>query len=232
MTQQCLDAGIGKEEKYTTIYSAIEQDGYINQPDEDERLKFRNKYGIPGDAVVLVTVARLFELKGHDYIIESAKTLAKKFDKAVWLFVGDGNLADFYKNQIKELGLEKRIRFTGLLDPKQVPLAIHCSDIMVHCSLREGLPRVFPQAMLCSKPVIAFDVDGAKEVVNENTGRLIEPKNIEALIEACSELIENEDLRNRLGRNGQDFVKVKFHPDTMVDQTEAIYKKLIQEDEK
>ena len=227
MTEQALAAGIGEREKYVTAYSAIEEDAFLKPIPQEERKSFRLKYGIGEDAVVLVTIARLFMLKGHKYIIESAKQLSKQFDNAVWLFVGDGNLADNFKEQIHQLGLAKKVKFTGLLPPSQIPLAIQSSDILVHCSLREGLARTLPQAMLCGKPAISFDVDGAKEVVNANTGRLIEPKNIEQLINACAELIEDKDLRNKLGRAGRDFVKEKFAPDTMVDTIEAVYEKLL-----
>ncbi len=165
-------------------------------------------------------------LKGHKYIIESAKQLSKQFDNAVWLFVGDGNLADRFKEQVQQLGLAEKIKFTGLLPPNQIPLAIQSSDILVHCSLREGLARTLPQAMLCAKPAISFDVDGAKEVVNKTTGRLIEPKSIEQLTKVCAELIEDKDLRDKLGRAGRDFVKEKFAPKTMVDAIESVYKKL------
>jgi glycosyltransferase involved in cell wall biosynthesis len=227
MTNQALAAGIGKSEQYVTAYSAIEEDAYLKPfPDEQKKL-FRQKYSIPEDKVVLVTIARLFMLKGHDYIIESAKTLSKQFDKCVWLFVGDGNLSDTYKQQVKELGLEDRIKFTGLLPTSEIPLVIQSSDILVHCSLREGLARTLPQAMLGGIPAISFDVDGAREVVNENTGRLIEPKNIDQLIKACAELIEDETLRKRLGKQGRQSVKTKFAPETMVDTIEAVYKKLI-----
>ena len=122
-----------------------------------------------------------------------------------------------------------RIKFTGLLPPGRIPLAIQSSDMLVHCSLREGLARTLPQAMLCGRPAISFDVDGAREVVNENTGRLIEPKNVGQLIEACAELIENADLRKKLGEQGRESVIKKFAPDTMVDTIEAVYEKLMQE---
>ncbi len=79
--------------------------------------------------------------------------------------------------------------------------------------------------MLCAKPAISFDVDGAKEVVNEDTGRLIEPKNIEQLTKACAELMEDKVLRDRLGRTGRESVKEKFAPETMVDIIEAVYHK-------
>jgi glycosyltransferase involved in cell wall biosynthesis len=230
MTAQALAAGIGSPEKFVTAYSAIEEDDFL-QPIPDQRKKaFRQKYQIPQDAIVLITIARLFMLKGHDYIIESAKTLSKQYKNAVWLFVGDGNLSEHYKNQVGSLGLADRIKFTGLLPPHQIPLAIASSDILVHCSLREGLARTLPQAMLCGKPAVSFDVDGAREVVNENTGRLIEPRNVEQLTKACAELIENKNLRDRLGAAGRESVKEKFAPKTMVDKIESIYRKLVNED--
>jgi len=227
MTEQALAAGIGQREKYVTAYSAIEEDAFLNPVPEEERKSFRQKYGIPEDAIVLVTISRLFMLKGHKYIIESARQLSKQFDNILWLFVGDGNLADHFKEQVRQLGLNEKIKFTGLLPPSQIPLAIQSSDILVHCSLREGLARTLPQAMLCSKPAISFDVDGAKEVVNEDTGRLIKPKNIEQLTKACAELIEDKNLRDRLGKQGRQFVKEKFEPKTMVDKIEQLYEKLL-----
>jgi len=227
MTAQSLAAGIGKSEQFITAYSAIEEDDFLKPISDEGKKAFRRKYGIADDAVVLITIARLFMLKGQDYIIESAKKLSKRFDKAVWLFVGDGNLSGHFKNQVQQLGLAERIKFTGLLPPSQIPLAIQSSDILVHCSLREGLARALPQAMLCGKSVVSFDVDGAREVVNESTGRLIEPKNVEQLTAACAELIESSDLREKTGRAGRESVKQKFAPDTMVDTIESVYKKLI-----
>ncbi len=228
MTNQATVVGIGKPEQYVTAYSAIEEDDFLKPFSDEQKKQFRQKYKIPDDAIVLVTIARLFMLKGHDYIIESSKELSKRFDKCVWLFVGDGNLSDTYKQQVKELGLQDKIKFTGLLLPSEIPLAIASSDILVHCSLREGLARTLPQAMLCGRPAISFDVDGAREVVNENTGRLIEPKNIEQLIKACAELIEDESLRKKLGQQGRESVKTKFAPDTMVDTIESVYKKIFE----
>jgi glycosyltransferase involved in cell wall biosynthesis len=225
MTNQTLAAGIGRPEQFVTAYSAIDEEDFLKPSGQEQKKEFRRKYEIPDNAVVLITIARLFMLKGHDYIIESAKELSKRFDNAVWLFVGDGNLAEHYKQQVQNLGLADKIKFTGLLPPSQIPLAIQSSDILVHCSLREGLARTLPQAMLCGRPVVSFDVDGAKEVVNENTGRLIEPKNIEQLIKACAELIGDKGLRDKFGTAGLEFVREKFAPETMVDTIEAVYLK-------
>ncbi|MDD5134010.1 MAG: glycosyltransferase family 4 protein [Phycisphaerae bacterium] len=226
MTEKSLAAGIGKPDQYTTAYSAIEEEQFLNSIAAEQRNDFRKKYDIPENAVVLVTIARLFHLKGHEYIIASAKELAGRFENCIWLFVGDGILKDKLQKQIAQMGLADRFRFTGLLPVEQMPLVIKSSDILVHCSLREGLARVLPQAMLCGKPAISFDIDGAKEVVNPDTGRLIEPENIAQLTDVCAELIANENLRIQLGLAGAEFVKEKFSPKTMVDTIEKVYNRI------
>jgi len=228
MTKQARDVGIGRNEQFVTAYSAIDEETFLEPIGEQQQREFRQKYGIAEDSVVLVTIARLFMLKGHKYIIESAKELSKRFANAVWLFVGDGNLSGQFKEQVRQLHLEDKIRFTGLLRPSQIPLAIASSDILVHCSLREGLARTLPQAMLSGKPAVSFDVDGAKEVVNEKTGRLIEPQNIDELTKVCAELIENKKLREELGEAGRESVKEKFAPETMVDTIETVYRKVLE----
>jgi glycosyltransferase involved in cell wall biosynthesis len=228
MTAQAIAAGIGHPEQFTTAYSAIEEDDFLQPISEQLKRTFRHKYGITEDAVVLVTIARLFMLKGHDFIIESAKKLSERYKNAVWLFVGDGNLSEHYKKQVHQLGLSEKIKFAGLLPPRQIPLAIASSDILVHCSLREGLARTLPQALASGKPAVSFDIDGAREVVNKNTGYLIEPKNVAQLTKACAELIESKDLRDKLGAAGRESVKEKFAPEKMVDTIENVYKKLLE----
>ena len=143
MTQKSLAAGIGSAEQYITAYSAIEEDDFLRPITKQERSQFRKRYDIPDNAIVLVTIARLFHLKGHEYIIESAKDLAGRFDNCIWLFVGDGILKEQLQKQIADYGLSDKFRFTGLLPVEQMPLVIQSSDILVHCSLREGLAQSF-----------------------------------------------------------------------------------------
>jgi glycosyltransferase involved in cell wall biosynthesis len=228
MTEKAVAAGLGKTENFTTAYSAIEEEDFLNAPEPQEISNFRRKYGISQQAIVFITIARLFELKGHEYIIESARRLAPRFENCVWLFVGDGNLTDKIRADIHLANLGYKFRFTGLLGPEQIPLAIHASDILVHCSLREGLARVLPQAMLCAKPVVSFNIDGAKEVVSRQTGFLVEPENVEQLTQACEELAASEKLRQKLGKAGRKFIKEKFAPETMVNTIESVYQKLTQ----
>lgn len=226
MTEKARAAGIGLDKPFTTAYSAIDEDAYLAPPSRDDIVAFRRKYTISNEATVIVKIARLFELKGHDFVIESARRIAAKHDNVVWLFVGDGLLNDALRRQIQFAGLTHRFKFTGLLSPDKIPLAIHASDILVHCSLREGLARVLPQAMLCGKPVVSFDIDGAKEVVNNETGFLVTPENIDQLTAACEKLIVDPDLQTRLGTAARQSVVRQFAPDTMTDTIEKVYNSL------
>jgi glycosyltransferase involved in cell wall biosynthesis len=97
MTAQATAVGIGRPEQFVTAYSAIEEDDFLEPISPERKRDFRQKYGISENAPVLVTIARLFMLKGHEYIIESAKQLSKRFENCVWLFVGDGNLSEHFK---------------------------------------------------------------------------------------------------------------------------------------
>jgi glycosyltransferase involved in cell wall biosynthesis len=228
MTRQSLNAGIGRSQQYATAYSAIDEEGFLRAIPAGEIQAFRRRYNIPDKSIVLVTIARLFHLKGHEFIIESARRLVPMHPDCIWLFVGDGILKDGLTEEIAQRGLADNFRFTGLMPPCQVPLAIQASDLLVHCSLREGLARALPQAMLCGKPVVSFDLDGASEVVNSQTGRLVEPEDVDGLVAACDELIRSRDLRERLGKNGRELVREKFAPATMVDTIETVYKRLLQ----
>jgi glycosyltransferase involved in cell wall biosynthesis len=73
MTTQSIAVGIGKPEQFVTAYSAIEEDDFLEPISQERKKDFRRKYEISEDSIVLVSIARLFMLKGHKYIIESAK---------------------------------------------------------------------------------------------------------------------------------------------------------------
>ncbi len=225
MTDQTLAAGIGRQEQFTKVFSGLETKYFVEWPTTEKIASLRKKYDIPAEAVVITSVARLFELKGHKYIVESAKEIARKHKNVMWLFIGDGKLRQPLEQVIAEHGLQDRFRFTGLIAPEQIGELLHTSDILVHCSLREGLARAIPQALLCGKPVVSFDVDGAREVVlNDRTGYLIKPKDISALSAAIEKLVADPELRRQLGETGRELCSREFDHETMADRIELVYK--------
>ena len=231
MTEKALAAGIGRPEQFNTIFSGLEVQNYIETPRNERIAQIRQEMNIPANAVVIATVARLFALKGHEFIVESAREVAAGHPNVFWLFIGDGNLRAQLRHQIARVGLEDRFRLIGLVTPGQVGELIHTSDILLHCSLREGLPRALPQALLCGKPVISFDIDGAPEVVIEDrTGILVKPIDIEGLVKAQIKLIDDPDLRKCFGNNGREMCRQEFDHQRMVDKIEALYNSLVLRD--
>ena len=222
MTAQALAAGVGSPEQYTTIYSGMETAPFLARPPEADT--FRAALKLPPGAVLVTQVSRLAELKGHEYLITAAQALPAGVH---FCLVGDGALRGQIESEIDRQGLRGRFHLTGLVDPGQIPAILHATDILVHCSLREGLARALPQAMLAAKPVISFDVDGAREVVLPGrTGILLPPRDVGGLCLAIDHLAADAGLRGRLGAAGREFVRDKFAAETMVDQIERLYLRL------
>ncbi len=222
MTAQALAAGIGRPEQYSTIYSGMEVESFLQRPRETDKVRASLK--LPPKAVVITQISRLAELKGHEFIIEAARQITDK--RVCFCLVGDGRLRRQIESQIAELGLAKRFRLTGLVSPDRIPALLHASDILVHCSLREGLARALPQAMLAGLPVVSFDVDGAREVVDSNTGILLAPKDAPGMTMALETLADCKPLRKQLGDAGRARCREMFDHDRMVDQIEALYRRL------
>lgn len=222
MSRQALAAGVGRPEQYHTVYSGMETGPYLN-PDPRAGA-FRDSLALPDGAVLVTQVSRLAELKGHDFLLDAARQVD---ERVCFCFVGDGHLRSRIERDIARRGLADRFRLTGLLDPENIPAVMQASDILVHCSLREGLARALPQALLAGTPAVCFDVDGAAEVVDEQTGVLVEPGDVGALAAGLNRLAADADLRKRLGQTGRERCRERFDWHTMVRQIEEICRELL-----
>lgn len=222
MTRQALAAGVGRPEQFRTVYSGMEVDRFLRKPEDAEA--FRASLELPPHAILVTQVSRLAELKGHDDILACN---AWKDPRVHFCFVGDGWRRAEIKAAIARHPAGERFHLTGLLPPEQMPAVMHATDVLVHCSYREGLARTLPQAMLAARPVISYDVDGAPEVVGEDTGVLLQAGNIEGLSEAVRKLADDPDLRQRLGEAGRELCRERFDHRRMVTQIEEVYRQLL-----
>jgi len=223
MTEKALAAGVGWPEQYSTIYSGIEVGRFLNRPAGADA--FRRSLDLPAGAILVTQVSRLAELKGHEFLIAAAEQI--RDERVHFCLVGDGRLRKRITADIEAKGLAGRFRLTGLLATEQIPAAMHASDILVHCSLREGLARTLPQAMLAGKPVISFDVDGACEVVDSKTGILLPPKDAEGFRVGIEALAGSPELRTRLGQAGRDRCREMFDHNRMVKKIESLYEQIL-----
>jgi glycosyltransferase involved in cell wall biosynthesis len=224
MTDMMVSGRIAPKEQFVTVYSGMEVQPFIES--EQHRISVRKQFGFSENHIVIGKIARLFRLKGHEFIIAAARSIIERIPEARFFFVGNGILTEYYRRVIHRLGLDGYFIFAGLVQPEAIPAMISAMDIVVHTSLREGLARVLPQALLAGKPVVSYDIDGAREVVlNGKTGFLIPPQSVSELSEAVIRLAENPRLCNEMGKTGRQLFSQQFDHHYMTQQIRKIYLK-------
>ena len=226
MTDLMVAARVAPREKFTTIYSGMDVEPFLAA--DQHRAEQRARFGFTDEQVVVGKIARLFNLKGHEYVIAAAAQIVAACPQVRFLFVGDGLLRQPLEEKIASAGLTEHFRFAGLVPPSEVPTLLGAMDILVHTSLREGLARTLPQALIAGKPVVSYDVDGAREVVIPGeTGMLLPPQSIEPLAAAVIELARDANLRRRLGEQGRGRFTDQFRHQTMTRRIREVYQRLL-----
>jgi glycosyltransferase involved in cell wall biosynthesis len=222
MTEQYIHAGIAPREKYVTVYSGFDVEPFL-KPARSPAV-VRAELGLKPDEIVIGKVARLFPLKGHEYLLKAARSVVEQCPNVRFLLVGDGTLRRQFEAELTAAGIRDRFVFAGLVPPSQVPELIHAMDIVVHTSVWEGLARVLPQGLIAGKPVVSYDIDGAREVVIPGqTGFLLPPRSIDELSEALCQLANDAELRHRLGAAGRDRWTEQFRHQSMTRQIRDVY---------
>ncbi len=225
MRDQYLAAGIGRPGQYTRVFSGFNLQPFLTARND---LELRRRLGLAPDDFVVGKIARLFQLKGHDDLLDAAPEVARQCPRLKLLFVGDGAWRDRLESKAADMGIRDRVAFTGLVPPDEVPRYVGVMDALAHLSRREGLPRALPQAMAAGKPVVAYDCDGAREVCFDGkTGRLLDIGDGEGLKAALTGLAESPSLRRALGEAGRSFVRERFPVDRMVDELHELYLTLL-----
>ncbi|PQO29216.1 glycosyltransferase family 1 protein [Blastopirellula marina] len=226
MTDLLVEAKVAPREKFVTVYSGMEVEPFLES--RGLRDETRQQLGIQPDDVVIGKIARLFHLKGHEYVIEAAKDVVAKCPQAKFLFVGDGILREKFEGMIAEAGLADHFILVGLVPPKEIPKYISAMDVLVHTSLREGLARALPQALLSGKPAVSFDIDGAREVVSTmETGFLLPPGDTAQFTSALIQLCDDPTLREKLGEEGRRRCSQVFPHQVMTRRLREIYQEVL-----
>ncbi len=226
ISEKAVAAGIAKPEMFRTIYSGMELDWFLNAKFDANEIK--REFGIPLDTPVVGKIARLFPLKGHDQLMDAAPEIVKRVPNVRFFLIGDGQLLEHLQERARKHGILENFVFAGLIDRTRIPEMISAMDVVVHTSLREGLARVLPQSLAMGKPCVSFDIDGAREVViNDYTGYLVEAFDSVGLANAVARLLEDEELRETMGKNGRKHVDPNFRTEKMVADISEVYQMLL-----
>ena len=227
IVKKAIAANIAEPERFRTIYSGMELDWFLNAKFDADAVK--REFGIPLDAPVVGKIARLFPLKGHDELMDAAPEIVRRVPNVRFFLIGDGILLEHLQKRAVEYGILDNFVFTGLIPRERIPEMISAMDVVVHTSLREGLARVLPQSLAMGKPCVSFDIDGAPEVViDDYTGYLVKPFDNVGLADRVAHLLEDEDLRRKLGENGRKHVDPNFRTEKMVADISEVYQMMLE----
>jgi glycosyltransferase involved in cell wall biosynthesis len=185
---------------------------------------FRASHGVADADHLSVCVGRLDRYKGHDNLLEAFAGLSRERPRARLLLVGDGRFRDALSVRARDAGLADRIHFSGSLGDVRPALA--AADVFVQASDEEGLPGAVLEAMAMGLPVVATDVGGTREAVNDGvTGILVPARDPAALAVAVKRLIDDPGLAARFGSFGRKRVAEEFSSDRELALTEDVYRR-------
>jgi glycosyltransferase involved in cell wall biosynthesis len=143
------------------------------------------------------------------------------------VIAGDGPHKQYLQNLVAQHDLQNDVSFIGAVPHTKLPQFISASDIVVIPSLMEASSLFLIESMACKRPVIATNVGGIPEIMNESCGVLVPPRDDSALSQAVNQLIADHDLRDSLAREAYVAVKDTHTWDTIAHQTENAYAKAV-----
>ncbi|MEW6616666.1 MAG: glycosyltransferase family 4 protein [Thermodesulfobacteriota bacterium] len=183
----------------------------------------------PEGAPVVILAARMLWDKGIGEFVEAARWLREQGIAARFVLVGDsdpGNPAAVLVARLDEWRRSGVVEWWG--HREDMPEVFAQSNIVVLPSYREGLPKVLLEAASCGRAIVATDVPGCREIVRHNeNGLLVPPRDSKSLADALKILIENPELRRKMGARGREIVEAEFSEEIVVRQTMEVYKEII-----
>jgi len=184
----------------------------------------RGELGINSEDVVVACIGELNANKNQSFLLDAWKRVADKRSNAHLLVVGDG----VYRQKLEKQVSEQNIRNVHLLGYRDdVPYILQETDILAHVSKREGLPKVILEAMAASKPIIATDVRGNRDLVeHDRNGFLVPLGDVDELESALLRLIDNEELRESFGRKSYEKIK-DYSLDNVLLEMKEIYSRFL-----
>jgi glycosyltransferase involved in cell wall biosynthesis len=220
--EQLINGGV-KENKIVVRHLGIDTDRF--KPDPNAGLLLRQKYGIPTNELILSTVQYLRPIKNPQTIVQACGVLAKRNVLAHLFVAGDGEMLEELQALSRELGIEDRTHWLGLVpDPTSL---LQASDLFLLSTVGEAFGLVLAESMACGVPVVGSQSGGIPEVVVDGeTGLLVPPLRPELFADAIERLGKDKEMWSRLSRQGIQRVHEQFSMEKTVSATMGIYESL------
>ncbi len=203
-----------------------------------KRIFFREQFSLAEEDIAIGIIGRLAPIKNHRFFLEAFKKVKEQTSKNVRAFIiGDGSERESIKSYSNELGLDflngdfekgkkASVHFTSWI--KEIDIANAGLDIIALTSLNEGTPVSLIEAQASNKPIVTTRVGGVTNTVIPNeTAFLTEKTDLDSFVLKMLKLVENDELRIQMGKNGWQHVKEKFHYSRLIRDMDETYQEIL-----
>jgi glycosyltransferase involved in cell wall biosynthesis len=212
LKDELVKSGVGADKIDFVIYGVNSENLFFS---EEERATVRSRLKMDQDTILLLMVGRFVRKKGFSTACRALKHIVKNNENVMLAIVGDGELRSEYVAILQEDGTLGYAVFVGEVNTEELVRYYSACDIFLMPSERipaDGLNTVVPEAMACGRPIVASDVGGNELVVFDGiNGFLHREGDDDALASSVNKLIEDADLRSRMGKNSLELVKTRFN---------------------
>jgi glycosyltransferase involved in cell wall biosynthesis len=221
---RCLTAtGLMAEKRVRVIYNAVD----LSRADRhgQQAAIFRRKHSIPAACPLVVQVSWIRPEKGLRDLLEAARLVLARNPDVHFAFIGEGPHREQYTQQTREMGLEDRVTWTGLVMDPVAEGGYDAADVVCQVSRwQEAFGWTIVEAMSRRKPLVATRVGAIPELVEDGeTGFLVSPGDSNSIAEKILRLLQDRDLRNRMGAAGRSAVELKFNLKANVTELLQLY---------
>lgn len=180
----------------------------------------------PVDEPAVLFVGRLIFNKGPQFVLKAIPPVLARFPSAHFRLIGDGPMRAQLEAEARKGGFFANVEFLG--QREDIPALLQQGAILVRPSLSEGLPLVALEAMACALPIVASNVGGTAEVVNDGvTGYVLETDAFDQLPDRICRLLADPALRAAMGKRGREFVERGYDWDSIAERTLGVYREVL-----
>jgi N-acetyl-alpha-D-glucosaminyl L-malate synthase BshA len=210
--------------KVTTVYNGFAPDTFYPR----EKAEARAALGLEAGGKILLYVGNLLPVKGVHFLLEAFQRVSRKDESLRLVLVGDGPLRSSLEKRVEELGLGGKVHFVGRRPHEEIPVWLGAADAVVLTSLSEGLPSILLESMGAGRPMVATDVGGIREVLQDGvTGFLAPARDVEAIGDRLESLLLDDARLKAMGTAALE-ASARFTWEANARKTKECYEQILE----
>ncbi len=193
----------GKRLKVTVLENGVNTEVFSSLDRQEAKIRL----SIGDNVKVILFIGRLIKSKGVDYLIRVFSRISSYHQKVLLVIVGDGPFKEHLHRLVYTLKVERQVHFAGEVPHGEVPLWLGVASVFVLPSFSEGRPNVVLEAMAAAVPVVASDIPGVAEIIEDKVNGLLFPPGDERRLEEILNMVLSDDsLAEKIGRAGRETI--------------------------